>query len=124
RAEARQAQGDRPSERFVGAHVRSHEAPRFATGRGRYVDDMRVAGMLHGGVLRSTFPHARIVSVNAEAARKLPGVVTVLTPDDFKTMTHPFAPGRYAAGLRAAIMEYPTAVDKVRYIGEPVAAVA
>jgi adenylosuccinate lyase len=38
-------------------------------------------------------------------------------------MTHPFAPGRYAEGLRAPIMEYPTAVDKVRYVGEPVAAV-
>ncbi len=115
---------EQPPANFVGQRVRSHEAPRHATGRGRFVDDFRVAGMLYGGVLRSPFPHARIVSVNAEAARNLPGVVAVLTPEDFKAMTHPFAPGRYAAGLRAPIMEYPTAIDKVRYVGEPVAAVA
>src|SRR4051794_4655257 len=109
---------------YVGQRVRSPEAPRHATGRGRYVDDFRLPGMLFGGILRSSYPHARIISVNADAARNLPGVVAVLTPDDFKSMTHPFAPGRYAAGLRAPIMEYATAVDKVRYVGEPVAAVA
>src|SRR4051812_47269947 len=109
---------------YVGRHVRSREAPRFVTGHGHYVDDLRQPGMLHSAILRSWLPHARIVRVDASEALKLPGVVAVITPDDVRQMTHPFAPGRYAAGLRKPVPEYATAVDKVRYVGEPVAAVA
>lgn len=108
----------------VGQHARSREIPRLATGHGRYVDDLRLPGMLHAAVLRSTYPHARIRRIDTSEALRLPGVLAVLTPDDVKAMTHPFAPGRYAAGLRKTIFEYATAVDKVRYLGEPLAAVA
>ena len=83
---------------YVGRHVRSREAPRFVTGHGHYVDDLRQPGMLHSAILRSWLPHGRIVRVDASAALKLPGVVAVITPDDVRQMTHPFAPGRYAAG--------------------------
>ena len=109
---------------YVGKHVRSREAPHHVTGRGRFVDDFRLPGMLHAAILRSTVPHARIVRVDATRALSLPGVVAVLTPDDVKAMTQPFGPGRYAAGLSTTIWEYATAMDKVRYVGEPVAAVA
>ncbi len=51
----------------------------------------------------------------------MPGVVNVLGPDDVKTLSKPFKPGRYAAGLRVTILEYATAVEKVRYVSEPVA---
>jgi len=58
------------------------------------------------------------------AARTMPGVVGVLGPDEVKDLSSPFKPGRYAAGLRVTVLEYASAVDKVRYVGEPVVMVA
>jgi 2-furoyl-CoA dehydrogenase large subunit len=110
--------------RSVGRSVRSKEAPRHVTGRGRFTNDYRLPGLLHAAVLRTPHPHARLVRVDARRALAHPGVVAVLTPADVTAMTRPFSPGRYAAGLGAAVSEYATAVDKVRYVGEPVAAVA
>jgi 2-furoyl-CoA dehydrogenase large subunit len=110
--------------KYIGSSVRSKEAPRHVTGRGRYVDDLVLPRMLHAFVLRSPYAHARIVSVNASAAAVLPGVAAVLAPSDVTSMSRPFKPGRYAAGLRVPIPEYACAVDKVRYVGEPVAMVA
>src|SRR5712692_1807346 len=109
---------------YVGKTIRSKEAPRFVAGRGQYTDDIILPGMLQAVILRSPHPHARIVGADAAAALKLPGVLTAIAPDDVKKFTNPFKPGRYAAGLRTTISEYATAMDKVRYIGEPVAAVA
>jgi 2-furoyl-CoA dehydrogenase large subunit len=80
--------------------------------------------MLHATVLRSPHAHARIVSVNPSEVLRNPNVMAVITPDDVKTRTRPFKPGRYAAGLKRPVDEYAGAVDKVRYVGEPVAAVA
>ena len=108
----------------VGRSTRSKEAPRHATGRGHFVDDMVRPRMLHACILRSPYAHARIVSVDAKTAAGLPGVTGVVTPADVKRLTRPFKPGRYAAGLRVPIPEYGCAVDKVRYVGEPVAIVA
>src|SRR5262245_3477837 len=80
--------------------------------------------MLYACIARSPYGHAKIVSVNAEKARQLQGVACVITPDDVRQYTRPFKPGRYAAGLRVPIAEYASAVDKTRYVGEPVAMVA
>ena len=55
---------------------------RFATGAGRFVDDVRVVGMLHAAVLRSPHAHARLVSIDAKRALDLPGVHAVLTGTD------------------------------------------
>lgn len=110
--------------KYIGQTIRSKEAPRHAAGRGQFTDDIILPGMLQAVILRSPYAHARIVSANAEAALKLPGVVVALTPDDVKKLTQPFKPGRYAAGLKKPIPEYATAMEKVRYVGEPVAAVA
>lgn len=112
------------STRYVGRSVASKEAPRHVTGRGQFTDDLSLPGMLHAVFLRSPLAHARIRKVETEEALDYPGVVTVLTPDDVKRETRPFKPGRYAAGLRLPIPEYATAMDKVRYVGEPVAALA
>ena len=109
---------------YIGASTRSKEAPRHVAGRGRYTDDMVLPRMLHACILRSPYGHARIGSVNAGQATQLAGVVGVITPDDVKRRSRPFKPGRYAAGLRVPIPEYASAVDKVRYVGEPVAMVA
>jgi 2-furoyl-CoA dehydrogenase large subunit len=109
---------------YIGKSATSKEAPRHVTGRGRYVDDLVLPRMLHACILRSPYGHARIVSSSADAAARLPGVVGVLTPDEIGRISQPFKPGRYAAGLRVPIPEYCSAIDKVRYIGEPVAIVA
>jgi 2-furoyl-CoA dehydrogenase large subunit len=109
---------------YIGTSVRSKEAPRHVSGRGRFVDDLVMLRMLHAFVLRSPYAHARIVSVDASRALEAPGVLGAMTPDDVVSRSKPFKPGRYAAGLRVPIPEYASAVGKVRYVGEPVAIVA
>ena len=80
--------------------------------------------MLHAVIVRSPYGHAAIKSVIGETAARAPGVMGVIAPDDVKRISRPFKPGRYAAGLRVPIPEYASAIDKVRYVGEPVAMVA
>ena len=111
-------------DKFVGKRTRSKEGPRHVTGRGLYTDDFRLPGMLHAMILRSPHAHAKIVSIDPTEALKNPNVMAVITPEDIKQNTKPFKPGRYAAGLKRPIDEYASAIDKVRYVGEPVAAVA
>ncbi len=112
------------AETFVGKSTRSKEGPRHVTGGGHFTDDIVLPGMLQAMILRSPHAHARIVGGDARAALELPGVMAAVTPSDIVAHTKPFKPGRYAAGLRKPIAEYATAVEKVRYMGEPVAAVA
>src|SRR2546425_2574200 len=69
-------------ERLFGASVRRREDARLVTGRGRYVADVALPGMLHVAVHRSPHAHARIVRIEAAAARRRPGVVHVLMPAD------------------------------------------
>src|SRR5881296_2086053 len=69
-------------ERLFGASVRRREDARLVTGRGRYVADVALPGLLHVAVRRSRHAHARIVRIDAEAARRRPGVVRVLVPAD------------------------------------------
>jgi carbon-monoxide dehydrogenase large subunit len=108
-------------DRFVGASVRRVEDPRLLTGGGSYVDDVTVPGLLHAAFLRSVHPHARVLSVDAGPARALAGVVAVLTGEDITTMTRPFqppdAPGQRSPSFHAL------AVDKVRFVGDPIAIV-
>ncbi|MGE5303809.1 MAG: xanthine dehydrogenase family protein molybdopterin-binding subunit [Alphaproteobacteria bacterium] len=110
--------------KFVGNRTRSKEGPRHVTGRGLYTDDFRLPGMLQAMILRSPHAHANIISVDPSEALKNPAVMAVITPDDVKRLTKPFKPGRYAAGLKKPIDEYAGAVGKVRYVGEPLGAVA
>ena len=110
--------------KFVGVRTRSKEGPRYVTGRGLYTDDFQLPGMLQAMMLRSPHAHARIVSVDPAEALKNPSVFAVVTPEDVKNNTKPFKPGRYAAGLKRQIDEYAGAVEKVRYVGEPIGAVA
>jgi 2-furoyl-CoA dehydrogenase large subunit len=109
---------------FVGNRARSKEGPRHVTGRGLYTDDFQLPGMLQAMILRSPYAHAKIVSVDSSEALKNPNVFAVVTPEDIQKNTRPFKPGRYAAGLKRQIDEYAGAVDKVRYVGEPIGAVA
>jgi CO/xanthine dehydrogenase Mo-binding subunit len=86
------------------------------TGRAAFVGDMEVAGMLHGKVLRSPVAHALIRSIDITAAEQMPGVVAVLTADDLDDID---------AFFGHAIRDRPiVAAGRVRFVGEPVAAVA
>jgi 2-furoyl-CoA dehydrogenase large subunit len=109
---------------FIGSRTRSKEGPRHVTGRGLYTDDFILPGMLQAMILRSPHAHAKILSVDSSPASANAKVMAVITPDDIKQHTKPFKPGRYAAGLKRPIDEYAGAVDKVRYVGEPIGAVA
>ena len=70
------------AERYTGASVKRSEDPRILTGRGRYVDDIKLPGMLHAAFVRSPLAHGRVLAVDVSAARALPGVVAVLTGAD------------------------------------------
>src|SRR6266852_214805 len=64
---------------MIGARIKRKEDRRFLTGRGRYLDDVPIAGALHAAIVRSPHAHARIECVDAAAALALPGVVAVLS---------------------------------------------
>src|SRR5690242_5920721 len=83
------AQAERTPSQLVGARVRRLEDPRFLTGRGRYLDDIRVPGMLEAAVLRSPHAHARIVSIDAGRALARPGVFDVVTGAEIRELARP-----------------------------------
>jgi carbon-monoxide dehydrogenase large subunit len=70
------------SEKFMGKAMKRVEDPRFITGLGNYTDDMALPGMAHAAMVRSPYAHARILSIDASAARALPGVIDVITGAD------------------------------------------
>ena len=113
------------AQRYTGTSVRRAEDPRILTGSGRYVDDVKLPGMLHAAFVRSPLAHGQVLSVDAEAARALPGVVAVLTGADLDTMTVR-GPDPLLAyiGMGAGGPDYSLlATDKVRFVGDPVAVV-
>src|ERR1700689_1292948 len=75
------------AERYTGASVRRSEDPRILTGGGRYVDDVKLPGMLHAAFVRSPMAHGKVLAVDASAARELPGVVAVFTGADLDEVT-------------------------------------
>ncbi|HSG08381.1 MAG TPA: xanthine dehydrogenase family protein molybdopterin-binding subunit [Longimicrobiales bacterium] len=111
-AKARNTKSD---QHLIGFAQRKVEGLDKSTGRAVYTDDIQLPGMLHGKILRSPHPHARIVSIDASAALALDGVHGVITGRDMPTTygVIPWTPD-----------EYPLALDRVRYIGDGVAAVA
>ncbi|HEX6439777.1 MAG TPA: xanthine dehydrogenase family protein molybdopterin-binding subunit [Candidatus Binatia bacterium] len=64
---------------LIGASIRRVEDPLLISGKGGYVDDIKLPGMLHMMVLRSAYPHAKIISINTDAAKAMKGVVAVVT---------------------------------------------
>ncbi len=101
----------------IGSSVRRADGLEKVTGSAVYTGDIARPGMLIGKIFRSTLPHARIVKVDVEEARRLPGVTGILTPDDVAALPHP----TYGPFLS----DQPVlALGKVRFVGEAVAAVA
>ena len=109
---------------YVGQPLKRFEDPRLLTGQGTFVDDLHVPDMLYAVVLRSVYAHARIHAIDASAARRLPGVVQVLTAPDLvgKVKDIPPRPTPELEGV--SVPEHPVlARDKVCYVGQPVAVV-
>ncbi|GLV56423.1 aldehyde dehydrogenase [Dictyobacter sp. S3.2.2.5] len=110
---------------MLGTPIKRREDPRLITGQATYVDDIKLLGMLHMAVLRSTYGHASINSINTDAARQLPGVVAVYTAQDLKGTVGniPVAaplPPHITNGMGRRL---PLAENKVRFYGDPVAIV-
>ncbi len=106
---------------FIGASVRRLEDPVLVTGKGCYVDDIQLPGMLYMAFLRSPHPHAKVISINTSAARAMPGVEAVLTGEDISERLNVPAP-ETIRGMR--IPPHPAlARGAVHAVGVPVAAV-
>jgi carbon-monoxide dehydrogenase large subunit len=109
---------------MLGSPIKRREDPRLITGQATYVDDIKLTGMLHMAVLRSPYGHARINSINTEAARNQPGVVAVYTAEDLKGAVGDIAVavplGKMTEGMG---IRKPLAEGKVRFFGDPVAVV-
>jgi len=99
------------------------EDPRLLRGHGRYVADFTMPGMLHVSLLRSPHAHAQIIRIDAEAARRMPGVAAVLTADVLGSANRRLL-NRFPHPAMRFYPQAPLASVKVHYAGEPIAAVA
>lgn len=109
---------------WIGHDLRRKEDARLTTGRGVYIADVEASDALHLVFVRSVHSHARLLRIDAEQAREMPGVIAVVTGGDIENEIDPLPnpvvvpnlPGRFPK-------HWPLAVGKVRYHGEPIAAV-
>jgi carbon-monoxide dehydrogenase large subunit len=110
---------------WFGSGVKRKEDPALLTGRGRFVDDLHLPGMLHAAFVRSPHAHAEIKSVDVTAAKALPGVHAVIAfddlPDSLRRQTLPLYVPHPA--IKQARLPYVLARDEVKFVGEPVAIV-
>lgn len=119
-------------ENMVGASIKTKEAPALIKGEARFIDDITLPGMLHVAILHSKYAHAIIKSIDTSVAEKLPGVVRVFTgkdtarlmplpvvwvPQDIESHFPPHPSGIVPGSMSVL------AIDKVRYVGDQVAAV-
>ena len=104
---------------WIGQPVKRVEDARLLSGRGAFIDDHPpVANIHHAAIVRSPYPHARILGYDVSGALAMDGVVGVVTGEDVLRHTRPFA-----VGVPAPVRYYCTATDKARFVGEPVALV-
>ena len=110
-------------DRWVGQAMRRKEDPRMITGRGLYVDDVVLPGMLHMAIVRSPEAHARIVSIDTEGAKQAPGVHGVFTAEDIE-LESPLPMAWVPPGVEVKTPEtMPLAKGSVKYVGQAVAVV-
>lgn len=103
----------------VGRPLERVEDAALLSGRGQYADDLGVKpGTLHAAILRSPHAHARLIAVDAREALARPGVRAVLTGADVQRWSQPFV-----VGVKQPMQHWALALDRVRYVGEPVAVV-
>jgi carbon-monoxide dehydrogenase large subunit len=108
----------------VGSRLKRPDDPRILTGRGRYVDDVALPRMVHVAFVRSAHAHARLVRVDVAAACRAAEVVRVLTGEEAARLCTPYRGVLlHYKGMKTGAM-LPLAVERVRYVGEPIVAVA
>jgi len=108
--------------KFIGDRLLRKEDPRLVQGRGRYVGDIALPGMLHAAILRSPHAHARIGAIDAQRASKALGVVSVVTFADLNDAARPLPivpPHAALSGKNFSLL----AGDRARFVGEAVAVV-
>src|SRR3990172_13255033 len=111
---------------ILGAGIKRKEDPRFLTGKGNFVDDIKLPGMAYAAVLRSPYAHANIKGIDTSRAATMPGVTGVYTGADFMDYNAlPFAwPAGGSSGLLNNVnMPRALATDSVKWTGEGVAVV-
>jgi len=109
----------------IGQSVPRTEDPRLLRGGGRYVDDIHLEGETYGYILRSPHAHADITGINCDAARKMPGVITILTGEDWAKTGYGQHPASHARVRRdGSPLFYPPrpalVTDKVMVVGDPI----
>ena len=107
------------SKRWVGAATPRKEDQALLTGQARFIDDLSpIAGIRFAAILRSPHPHARIRRIDFARARELPGVRSIITGTDVRDLIGPMP-----SVVKGPLAYYPIAIEKTRYVGEPVAVV-
>ena len=102
---------------WIGQSIERVEDLTLLAGRGSFIDDVGVPpGTCHAAILRSSHAHAGIGAIDVAAARQASGVIAVITGADVKALS-----ASLAVGVKAPIECWPIAVERVRYVGEPVA---
>ncbi len=107
--------------KWVGQPIRRKEEDRLVRGRGIFVDDTKLLGMLHMAVVRSPYAHATIQRVDVSKAAAVPGVACTMTGAEVAKLVQPFI--EIGPGVGQKIADYPMAVERVLYQGDPVAVV-
>jgi carbon-monoxide dehydrogenase large subunit len=110
------------TQRFVGQAMKRKEDPRLISGTSTYVDDVVLPGMLHMAIARSIHAHARIKRIDTSKAQKLAGVIAVVTGEEVAAHCGPIPCAASVPNMKNAQRQL-LAVGKVRFVGEPVAAV-
>jgi aerobic carbon-monoxide dehydrogenase large subunit len=106
-----------------GEAIKRIEDPRLLVGKGQYVADMRVPGMLEACVVRSPYAHAKLLGVESSAASAIKGVVAVVTANDLPSDLQPIPMRLTPATELAHALQMPLASSVVHYAGEPVAVI-
>jgi carbon-monoxide dehydrogenase large subunit len=112
-----------PAARFIGQRVPRKEDPRLLTGRGSYVDDVVLPGMLHGAFARSPIARGKIKSIDVAAAQAVPGVWAVYTAKDLERLNIQMIGIMDVAGIGTGPKCGPLARDHVVHVGDPIAVV-
>ena len=106
---------------WIGKSVKRREDQRLITGKGNYVTDIHLPGMLHMAILRSKHAHANIRAIRTDRALQAPGVRAILTGEEVRRTMNPMPITVEMPGF-TPIRYHPLAVDRVRYVGEPIVA--
>ena len=111
--------GDEDDAPWTGRAMPRKEDFALLTGNARFIDDLEpVAGLRLAAILRSPHAHARVLGINSLQVSRLPGVVGVVTGYGLRQATKPIP-----SVVKVAMDYYPMAIEKVRFVGEPVAVV-